>query len=65
LIFISYDDCDCSISWHYSVNACEQHRKLLEVDSFKRSPNIVLLFKTWVGRDIIGLQRMIMVRIKW
>ena len=24
--FISDEDCDCSISWHYSVNACEQHR---------------------------------------
>jgi len=27
---------DCSISWHYCVNACEQHRKHLEVESFKR-----------------------------
>jgi len=34
--FISDDDCSCSISWHYSVNAAEQHRKLL--DSFKRWP---------------------------
>jgi len=34
--YISDDDCDCSISWHYSVNACEQHRTRLEVDSFKR-----------------------------
>ena len=34
--FISDDDCNCSISWHYSVNAAEQHSKLLEVDSFKR-----------------------------
>ena len=33
---ISNDDCDCSMSWHYSVNISEQHRKLLEVDSFKR-----------------------------
>jgi len=24
--YISDDDCDCSISWHYSVNAGEQHR---------------------------------------
>ena len=23
--YISDDDCDCSISWHYSVNAYEQH----------------------------------------
>jgi len=23
-------------SWHYSVNAVEQHRKRLEVGSFKR-----------------------------
>ena len=22
----SYDGCDCSISWHYSVNTAEQHR---------------------------------------
>jgi len=29
IYFISDDDCDCSISWHYSVNAAEQHRKLL------------------------------------
>ena len=34
--FISDDDCDCSSPWHYSVNAAEQHRQLLEVDSFKR-----------------------------
>jgi len=34
--YIFDDECDCSISWHYSVNAAEQHRKLLEVDSFKR-----------------------------
>jgi len=33
---ISDDDYDCSSSWHYSVNISEQHRKLLEVDSFKR-----------------------------
>ena len=26
---MSDDDCDCSTSWHYSVNACEQHRKRL------------------------------------
>jgi len=45
------------ISWHYSVNASEQHRKLKEVDSFKRWPKRVLLFKTWEGRYIIGLQR--------
>ena len=32
---MSDNDCDCSISWHYSVNAVEQHRKLLEVDSWK------------------------------
>jgi len=63
--FISDDDCDCSISWHYSVSAAEQHRKLLEVDSFKRWSKRVLLFKTWEDRDIIVLQRMIMVRKKW
>ena len=34
--FISDDYCNCSISWHHSVNAAEQHSKLLEVDSFKR-----------------------------
>ena len=34
--FISDDGCDCSSSWHYSVNAGEQHRTLSEVDSFKR-----------------------------
>jgi len=34
--FISDDDCDCSSSWHYSVNVAEQHGKLLEVDAFKR-----------------------------
>jgi len=55
---------NCSISWHYSVNAAEHHRKLLEVDSFKGWPKRVLLFKTWQGKDIIGLQRMIMVRKK-
>jgi len=46
--FISDDDCDCSNSWHYSVNAAEQllHRKLLEVDSFKRWPKRISLFKT-------------------
>ena len=53
--FISDDDCNCSISWHYSVNAAEQHSKLLEVDSFKRWPKWVLLFKTGECRDIIGL----------
>ena len=31
--FISDGGCDCSSSWHYSVNAGEQHRKLLDVDS--------------------------------
>ena len=55
--YISDDECDCSISWHYSVNAAEQHRKLLEVHSFKRWPKRILLFKTREGRDIIGLQR--------
>jgi len=40
----------------------KEHRKLLEVDSFKRWPKRVVLFKTWEGKDIIGLQRMIMVR---
>mgnify|MGYP000389203026 FL=1 len=44
--FISDDGCDCSSSWHYSVNVAEQHRTLLEVDSFKRRPKRVLLFKT-------------------
>ena len=34
--FIFDDGFYCSISWHYSVNAAEQHSKLLEVDSFKR-----------------------------
>ena len=53
--FISDHECDCLISWYYSVNAAEQQKKLLEVD----------LFKTWEGRDIIGLQRMTMVREKW
>ena len=43
--FISEYDCYCSSSWHYSVNAGEQHRKRLEVDSFKRLPKRVLLFK--------------------
>ena len=52
------------MSWHYSVNLAEQHRKLLVVDSFKRRLKRVLLFKTREGRDIIGLQRMIMVRKK-
>ena len=33
--FISDNDCDCSISRHYSVNAAEQQRMLIEVDSFK------------------------------
>ena len=60
--FFSDDDCECSSLWYYSVNACEQHRQLLEVDSFKRWPKLVLLFKTWEGRDSIGLQRMVMVR---
>jgi len=36
--FISDDDCDCLSSWHYSVIAEEQQRKLLEVDSFKCWP---------------------------
>ena len=36
--FISDDGFDCSISWHYSVNAAEQPGKLLEVGSFKRWP---------------------------
>jgi len=36
IAFISDEDCDCSISWHYSVNAYEHYRKLLEVESFKR-----------------------------
>ena len=31
--FISEYDFYCSSSWHYSVNAGEQHRQLLEVDS--------------------------------
>ena len=60
--FISADGYICSISWHYSVNAAEQHRTLLVVDLFKRWAKLVLLFKTWETRDIIGLQRMIMVR---
>ena len=37
--FMSDDGGDCSISWHYTVNAAKQHRTLgglLEVDSFKR-----------------------------
>ena len=34
--FISDDDCDCSSSWHYSLNAAGQQSKLLGVDSFKR-----------------------------
>jgi len=34
--FISDDECDCSITWHYSMNAAEQHIKLLDIDSFKR-----------------------------
>jgi len=29
--FVSDDGCDCSISWHYSVNAVEQHGKLLDL----------------------------------
>ena len=40
---ISDDYCDSSISWHYSVNVAEQHRKLLEVDSFKRWPKIIAI----------------------
>ena len=44
--FISDDGCDCSSSWHYSVDAAEQHRQLLEVDSFKRLPKRVLLLQT-------------------
>jgi len=43
---ISDEGCDCSISWHYSVNASEQHMELLEVCSFKHWPKRVLLFKT-------------------
>ena len=34
--FISDDECECSITWHYSMNAAEQYIKLLDVDSFKR-----------------------------
>ena len=30
--FFSDHDYDCSILWHYSVNAVEQQRTLLEVD---------------------------------
>jgi len=52
-------------SWHYSVNEAKQHRKLLEVDAFKCWPKRVLLFKTWEYRDVIGLQRMLMVRKNW
>ena len=63
--YISVDGCDCSSSWHYSVNAAEQHRALLEVDSFKRRPKRVFLFKNGEGRLIIGIQRMIMVRMNW
>jgi len=33
---IADDGFDCSIPWHYSVDATEQHRNLLEVGSFKR-----------------------------
>jgi len=54
--FISDDDFDCSISWHCSVNAAEEHRKLLDVGSFKRWSKRVWLFKTWEGRDMIVLQ---------
>ena len=36
--FMSDDGCDCSSSWHYSANAAEQHRTLIEVDSFNRRP---------------------------
>jgi len=34
--FVSDGDCDCSISWHYSVNVAEQHGMLLEGGSCKR-----------------------------
>ena len=44
------------------MNAAEKHRTLSEVDSFKRRPKRVLLFKTGEGWVIIRLQRMIMVR---
>jgi len=60
--FISDDGCDCSSSWHKYVNAAEQHRYLLEVDSLKSRQKRVLLFKTGEGRDSIGLQRMIRFR---
>ena len=40
---MSDDDCDWSISWLYSVNAAEQHRTLLEVDSFKRWPKKIAI----------------------
>ena len=30
--YISDDDSDCSISWYYSVNAGEQHRKRRNTD---------------------------------
>ena len=63
--YISVDGCDCSSSWHYSVNAAEQHSALLEVDSFKRRPKRVFLFKNGESRIIIGIQRMIMVRMNW
>ena len=37
--FVSDGGFVCSFSWQYSVNAVEQQGKLLEIGSFKRSPN--------------------------
>ena len=48
----------------HGIILCGHHRKRLEVHSFKCWPKRALLFKTWEDRDIIGLQRMIMVRKK-
>ena len=45
--FISDGGCDCSSSWHYSMNAAKQHRTLID--------RKVLLFKIGEARDIIGL----------
>ena len=52
---ISDDGCDCSISWHYYLNAAEQHRKLLEVGSFKHYHDRVVKDDTG-SKELVNLR---------
>ena len=48
--FISDNVCDCSISWHYSVNAFEYQGQLLAVSSIKCWPKRLLILTNMRGQ---------------